>query len=89
MRLRSAALALSLLAAVDMAAHPQQQGVPAQDSAPIIRVDTRLVNVPVNVTDAHGVAVSGLSQDDFIVREDGRERKIAIFEREASTPLSI
>ncbi len=63
--------------------------LPAQQEAPVIRVDTRLVNVPVNVVDAHGVAVSDLSQDDFTVREDGRTQKIAIFEREASTPLSI
>jgi Ca-activated chloride channel family protein len=62
---------------------------PQQDSAPILRVDTRLVNVPVNVADGHGVAVSGLTQDDFVVKEDGRSQKIAIFEREASTPLSI
>lgn len=58
-------------------------------AAPIIRVNTRLVNVPVNVTDAHGAAVSNLSQDDFTVLEDGRTEKIANFEREASTPLSI
>jgi Ca-activated chloride channel family protein len=61
----------------------------AQEAAPVIRVDTRLVNVPVNVVDAHGVAVSGLTRDDFKVMEDGRTQKIAIFEREASTPLSI
>jgi Ca-activated chloride channel family protein len=60
-----------------------------QEAAPVIRVDTRLVNVPVNVADEHGVAVTGLTQDDFIVREDGRTQKIAIFERQASTPLSI
>jgi Ca-activated chloride channel family protein len=47
------------------------------------------VNVPVNVADDHGVAVSGLTQDDFTVKEDGRTQKIAIFERQASTPLSI
>lgn len=58
-------------------------------SAPILRVETRLVNVPVNVVDAHGVAVSNLTQDDFTVKEDGHTQKIAIFEREASTPLSI
>ena len=52
-------------------------------------MDTRLVNVPVNVVDAHGVAVSGLSQDDFTIKEDGRTQRVAIFEREASTPLSI
>ena len=60
-----------------------------EQNAPVIRVDTRLVNVPVNVTDSHGVAVSNLSQGDFKVLEDGRTQKIAIFEREASTPLSI
>jgi Ca-activated chloride channel family protein len=61
----------------------------SQASAPVIRVDTRLVNVPVNVADEHGVAVPGLTQDDFVVKEDGRSQRIAIFEREASTPLSI
>ena len=80
---RSLAVALALL--------PLQAQQAAQDSqgVPIIRVDTRLVNVPINVVDAHGVAVSGLSQEDFLVKEDGRSQKIAIFEREASTPLSI
>ncbi len=62
---------------------------PNGDGAPILRVETRLVNVPVNVVNALGVAVSDLSQDDFAVKEDGRTQKIAIFEREASTPLSI
>ena len=61
----------------------------AQDAAPVIRVEARLVNVPVNVADAHGAPVSGLTQDDFTVKEDGRTQKIAIFERESSTPLSI
>jgi Ca-activated chloride channel family protein len=60
-----------------------------QEAAPVLRVETRLVNVPVNVADAHGVAVTGLSQEDFTVKEEGRTQKIAIFEREASTPLSI
>lgn len=91
-RSRVAALTVLLICWEGMASvHPQQGSAPAQPqaSAPILRVETRLVNVPVNVTDAHGVAVSGLSQDDFAVREDGRVQKIAIFEREASTPLSI
>ena len=77
------AASLAVFAALPM--EPRAQ----QDSAPVLRVDTRLVNVPVNVADEHGVAVSGLTQDDFTVKEDGRTQKIAIFEREASTPLSI
>ena len=80
------ASALALCSALPMEPRAQQA---SQDSAPILRVDTRLVNVPVNVVDEHGVAVSGLMQDDFTVKEDGRTQKIAIFEREASTPLSI
>ena len=62
----------------------------AQDGdVPVLRVETRLISVPVNVTDAHGVAVTGLTQKDFTVAEDGKPQKVAIFEREASTPLSI
>ncbi len=90
--MKSASLALCAL--LSFTGHPLAQDAPqaaqpTQESAPVIRVDTRLVNVPVNVADEHGVAVSGLSQDDFTVREDGRTQKIAIFERQASTPLSI
>ncbi len=76
-------LAAAFLFAGDAVAQDTQNGVP------VIRVDTRLINVPVNVVDEHGVAVPGLVQDDFTVKEDGRTQKIAIFEREASTPLSI
>ncbi len=82
--LRGFLIMLALLSPVSRRSKAQES-----QNAPVIRVDTRLVNVPVNVTDAHGVAVSGLSQDDFRVLEDGRAQKIAIFEREASTPLSI
>jgi len=63
--------------------------VQQQESAPVLRVDTRLINVPVNVTDTRGVAISDLQKSDFVLREDGKLQKIAIFEREAATPLSI
>ncbi len=66
----------------------QQQQLP-ETGAPILRVDTRLVNVPVNVADARGIAVPGLTKDDFSIREDGKVQRIAIFQREAATPLSI
>ena len=56
---------------------------------PTIRVQTRLVNVAVNVEDEHGAPVGGLGRDDFEIFEDGKAQKIAIFEKESSTPLSI
>jgi len=54
-----------------------------------IRVDTRLVNVALNVVDAHGAPVGGFEKQDFRIFEDGKPRDIAVFEREASSPLSI
>ncbi len=66
----------------------QQQPV-AQDKVPTIRVETRLVNIAVNVVDGTGAPVGGLKQDDFEITEDGKVQKIAYFEKESSTPLSI
>jgi Ca-activated chloride channel homolog len=59
------------------------------EQAPTIKVQTRLVNVALNVVDAKGVPVGGLGKDDFQILEDGRVQKIAIFEKETTTPLSI
>ena len=42
-----------------------------------------------NVVDAHGAAVGGLTVDDFMLAEDGKEQKIAVFERSTTSPLSI
>jgi Ca-activated chloride channel family protein len=60
-----------------------------EDQVPTIKVQTRLVNVAVNVVDAKGAPVGGLGKDDFEILEDGKPQKIAIFEKESSTPLSI
>jgi Ca-activated chloride channel homolog len=60
-----------------------------QGGFPTIKVETRLVNVALNVMDANGSPVGGLERNDFEILEDGKLQKIAIFEREATTPLSI
>ncbi len=60
-----------------------------QAPVPDIRVDVRLVNVFVNVTDATGAPVGGLKRDDFTLTEDGKPQRIAVFERESAMPLSI
>jgi Ca-activated chloride channel homolog len=52
-------------------------------------VNVRLVNVFVNVTDADGGPVGGLTQDDFQLTEDGVPQKISYFERQTDMPLSI
>ncbi len=54
----------------------------------VISVHTELVAVPVTVTDGHGHHVSGLSQDDFRVYEDGRQQPIALFHR-GDAPITL
>jgi Ca-activated chloride channel homolog len=60
-----------------------------QDSGTTFRIESKLVNLFVNVTDANGAIVGGLNKEDFKVTEDGRAQDIAIFEREAGMPLSL
>ena len=64
------------------------QGVGDGD-VPTIRVESRLVNVAVNVADEHGSPVGGLERGDFAISEDGKAQTIAVFERESATPLSM
>ncbi len=60
-----------------------------EDGTAVIRIESRLVTVAVNVVDQHGAPVSGLKQEDFTISEDGKPQKIAVFERESSTPLQL
>ena len=61
----------------------------AQEPETTLKVDVKLVNVFVTVTDAHGGPVSSLQKENFLLKEDGKEQRIAIFSRESALPLSI
>ena len=61
----------------------------AQPPETTLKVDVRLVNVFVTATDAHGAPVATLQKDNFRLKEDGKEQKIAVFDRESALPLSI
>ena len=60
----------------------------AQDG-PTFRMDVKLVNLFVNVTDQTGAIVGGLTKEDFKVTEDGRPQEISIFERQSELPLNL
>ncbi len=60
-----------------------------QDAGTTLRMDVKLVNVFVNVTDPNGAIVGNLTKDDFAIAEDGRPQKIALFERQSAVPLAI
>src|ERR1700676_1335038 len=67
------------------AAHPQRQSEPTTT----LRVDVNLVNVFVTVTDSHGSPIGGLKKENFVLKEDDHEQKIAVFDKESALPLSI
>jgi Ca-activated chloride channel homolog len=79
-------LALSPSAFAQQAPAPVERQLP---QAPTIHVESRLVPVAVNVVDEQGAPVGGLTQDDFEIFEDNKPEKIAVFDREATTPLQI
>ena len=61
----------------------------AQEETATFRMDVKLVNLFVNVTDKTGAIVGGLGKDDFQVFEDARPQKIAVFERQSELPLNL
>jgi Ca-activated chloride channel family protein len=54
-----------------------------------LRVNVRLVDIFVNVTDRNGAIVGGLTRDDFAISEDGRPQQISVFERQSELPLNM
>jgi Ca-activated chloride channel family protein len=62
---------------------------PDQQPATTLKVDVKLVNVFVTVTDEHGAPVAGLQKENFELLEDGQPQKIAVFDKESALPLSI
>ena len=88
LRLASLILVLGCRAAL----HAQQ--APVQNQPPVeaqstLKVDVKLVNVYVTVTDARGGPVAGLKKENFILKEDGKDQAISVFDKESGVPLSI
>jgi Ca-activated chloride channel family protein len=61
----------------------------AEEPDSTIKVDVKLVNVFVTVTDSRGAPVANLQKENFVLKENGKEQKIAIFDKESALPLSI
>jgi len=54
-----------------------------------LKVGVDLVNVLFTVTDAKGNLVPGLTQNDFVVEEDGKKQDIRYFSRQSELPLTL
>ncbi|HTK26458.1 MAG TPA: VWA domain-containing protein [Pyrinomonadaceae bacterium] len=60
-----------------------------QEDTEVLKVDSRLVVVPVSVTDAAGQPVQGLTAKDFRIAEEGKEQTIDHVGDAAKVPLEI
>ncbi len=70
-------------------ANQSKAAVTSQDDGDTITFDSALVNTQVAVRDEKGRFVSGLTKDDFIVLDDGKEQPISYFSQEADQPLTV
>lgn len=87
-------LIFSCFAAVSvLPAAQSQQPAPsfAQEAQanPSLRVSTRLVQVNVIVNDKHGSPISGLTQQDFSLLDNGKPQEIRLFSMETSAAQSL
>ena len=60
-----------------------------ETSEPTFKVDVKLVNVYVTVTDRQGAPIGDLTKSDFSLAEDGVPQKISVFSKESQLPISI
>jgi len=85
MRLRSSILALSCCLAVAQTM-PPAKAAPDEDAT--FSVGTRLVVLPISVSDKNGKLITDLQQKSFKVFENGVEQPIKLFKRE-DVPVSL
>ena len=65
---------------------PKPKATPDDD---IIKVSSRLIVVPVSITDANGQAVTGLTAPDFRISEEGRQQTVESVGTADVVPLEI
>jgi len=90
-------LASACLAQTPVPRPPWAGGKPAgtkpqsaqSDDDTTFKVNVKLVNVFVTVTDERGAPVGNLTKDNFELLEDGHPQKLSIFSKESELPLSI
>ena len=80
---------LTLTLAFTICAQTVKPTPPPVDDGEVIKVNSRLVVVPVSVTDANGQPVSGLKSDGFRIAEEGKNQQIENVSDAQKVPLEI
>ncbi len=91
MRFAKAMGCLSLCAAVgwSQGPAPPTQASPSQPPVATLQVTTRVVAISAVVKNKTGEPVGGLTRDDFLLKEDGKEEPIRYFSQGSELPLTI
>jgi VWFA-related protein len=83
-----AAVLCALIVSTCMRAEAQEQeGAPKSPAT--IRVDTKLVNLPVIVRDKKGALIQNLSKAEFALNVDGHPETIRYFDKDNDLPLTL
>lgn len=81
--------AITIIFAFSAFAQTAKPTPPIEDDGEVIKVNSRLVVVPVSVTDANGQPVSGLKAQDFRVAEENKIQQIEQVSDAEKVPLEI
>lgn len=68
---------------------PRKPGKQPDPEPETIRIDSRLVTVPVSVTDANGNPIRNLTAEDFVVEEDGVTQQVQTLGEPGKTPIEM
>jgi Ca-activated chloride channel family protein len=68
---------------------PSEPQDPAKAQEDVVRLSSRLVLVPVSVSDASGKPVRDLRLEDFVLSEEGKPQKVVTIGEPGKTPVDI
>ena len=90
LRLQKISIILSAIGGLTLSAGAQKPTpTPKAADEDVIKVESRLIMVPVSVTDSNGQPVLGLTAESFRVSEDGHPQKIDQVSDAENAPLEI
>ena len=68
---------------------PPKKAEPAEEPGEVLRIDSKLVAVPVSVTDPKGEPIRGLKPEDFQLQEEGRLQQLVALGDPGQTPVEL
>jgi VWFA-related protein len=89
MRIATAFVLCSALAAQTAQTPPKTPQRPSDEGLGTIKVDVQVVNVLTSVRDKKGALIPNLAKDDFTILEDGKAQTIKYFTKDTDLPLTI